>query len=454
MKPKLLLLPFIFLLAACSNPEKREEQPPAETTVPPAVQKDTFSNSHVQPSIVSRNNPDFTYALYLPRQNNDSARLPVIIFCDPHGDGSFPVTKYHSLAEKFGVILIGSNDIKNGLTFNQTTPILQLLVSEASTRFHADNRQISLAGFSGGAKAVLVAATETPSILSIIYCGAGISQLTGQLPPSLGIAGLKDMNYTEVVALDAQMDNQHVRHAIIEWNGRHEWSDSSIFQDAFYWVRFRAMEKNYCTPDMSLVQTFIRQNYAVLSDPLKEKMRLKKVINFLSGVADVTSFQLSLMSHINTKKFIAAEAADRENLEVETRMKQNYFECLEQKDVLWWHGEISRIRNLGRTDAGQRIIGYISLACYSLSSSTLKQGDLKKAEKYLSIYSLVDPDNADRAYLQAGYYALTRNDVGAIQSLREAVNLGFSDKSKLQNDDLFSSIRNSSEFNEVVQSIK
>ncbi len=395
-----------------------------------------------------------SFALYLPHQYSDTDKLPVMILFDPHGDGSFPIYKYKSFAEKFGVIMMGSNDSKNGINFDQTNSIVQALVDEALQRFHADQNQISLAGFSGGAKVVLMASSQMTSILSIVYCSAGLPQLPQQLPPALGITGLKDMNYTEVVETDQQLESNHIEHSLIEWNGKHEWCDTSTFENAFYWIEFRAMEKKVVVLDGNLVQGFVKQNSKTISNPLAEEMRLKKLISFLNGVADVSKYQTALESLRKEKSFAAGQEKQKSDLELESRMKQNYFECIEQKDVTWWHDEATHMRVSKSNAMNDRILGYISLACYSLSNSALKRGDYQKAEKYLAIYSFVDPENIDRAFMQAIWYAHAGNKVGALQLLRDAISYGFTDKSKLMTDESFASIRNSNEFNEVLNKLK
>ena len=98
------------MFMACSEQVKKNEQPPDAASTAPVVEKDTFPVSKIIPVVECKKNPSLSYALYLPHQYVDSARLPVLILTDPHGDGLFPVSKYYSLAEKFGVILDDDDD--------------------------------------------------------------------------------------------------------------------------------------------------------------------------------------------------------------------------------------------------------------------------------------------------------------------------------------------------------
>jgi len=190
----------------------------------------------VIPSVTCISNPTNSYALYLPKNYSDSLKFPVMIFFDPHGSCEYPVGLFASLAEKFDFILMGSNNSKNGLQFEQTNAIVSSLVVEASSKFSIDKRMIALAGFSGGSKVALVGAASHPELGSVIFCGASVPfDNVRQLPPALGFAGVKDMNYTEVMSANTSLDQKKFPHCIIEWKGKHEWPDSLIFEDAFFW---------------------------------------------------------------------------------------------------------------------------------------------------------------------------------------------------------------------------
>ncbi len=455
MKIPYLLISGLLLFLSCNESIKKKEQTSVNETPIVAEEKDSFHIGEVIPSIASKINSANSFSLYLPHQYSEDQKLPALIFLDPHGDGSFPLYKYKSFAEKFGVTLIGSNDSKNGVTFDETNLIVQGLVAEVSERLNVDVKQISLAGFSGGAKVALVAASsQSSSLLSIIYCGAGLPQLPRQLPPALAIAGLKAMNYTEVIQADQQLENNHLRHALIEWNGKHEWSDSTTFENAFYWILFRAMENKIQPLDESMIQAFIRQNSKHDPDPLPEELRLKKLIGFLGGVVDISEYTSSLSSLTKQKKYFIAREKQQSDIELESRMKQNYLECINLKDPLWWRDEVNHLRSSKSNPMNDRILGYISLACYSYSNNALKQRELSSAEKYLAIYALADRENPDRAYMQACLYGLMQNKEGAIQSITEAINYGFKDRSKLISEPALAFISNTPEFNELIRKIK
>src|SRR5580704_3827412 len=55
-----------------------------------------------------------SYALYLPSNYTPDRAWPVIYAFDPGGRGQNPVTRYQDAAEKYGYIVAGSNNSRNG----------------------------------------------------------------------------------------------------------------------------------------------------------------------------------------------------------------------------------------------------------------------------------------------------------------------------------------------------
>ena len=142
---------FILLLTACSHSSPAKQDPVAEPGEVIADPKEKFEKGKVIAKIPCVLNPSLSFALYLPSGYDTLKKYPVIIFLDPHAGGELPVKKYARLGEEFGVILLGSNDSKNGLPGEQAAQITNTLCHEAKNRLSIED-PLTLAGFSGGAK--------------------------------------------------------------------------------------------------------------------------------------------------------------------------------------------------------------------------------------------------------------------------------------------------------------
>ena len=103
----------------------------------------------------------------------------------------------------------------------------------------------------------------------------------------------------------------------------------------------------------------------------------------------------------------------------------------------------------------ERVKGYLSIGTYSYASQLLNQaGKEIEGEKVLAIYKIVDPLNSEHAYLSACLFAKKGNIPNTITSLKEAISLGFSDVSRLENDERFLALRKNSDFNNLLNGLR
>jgi len=80
--------------------------------------------------------------------------------------------------------------------------------------------KFSLCGFSGGAKVALVAGMNEQGIFLHCLLRSRIApQQISALPPALGFAGVRDLNYTEVIETDEALQEKE----IFSLNSKVEW---------------------------------------------------------------------------------------------------------------------------------------------------------------------------------------------------------------------------------------
>ncbi|MFI5135185.1 MAG: TPR end-of-group domain-containing protein, partial [Chitinophagales bacterium] len=444
------------LLLSCSHSKNNNEDQSVTAVASASVQKEIFETGKVIPKVVCKSNPASSFALYLPSNYDTSKKFPALIFFDPHAGGEFVVKKYQHLAEEFHFILIGSNDSKNGLTMDQTNQIASNLISDATSRF-STFKNISLAGFSGGAKVALYAAQQNQNISSLVYCGAAEPLSSSSVKFSLlGFAGVNDMNYSDVIAFDQALQNFSASHFLIEWNGKHEWPDSVTFRNAFYWLAFNHMRSRDFGVDEGLIHQFRKETSNELSlsnDVMETAMLQQKIISFLKGIDDVTSNESSLAAIEKKPSYSNAVSQKQKSLQEETAIKQQYVNAFQTRDLLWWNQEISKLQS-EKDPMHQRLLGFISLACYSISNNAIQQNNFPVAEKMLTIYKLADPKNSDQAFLEACMYAKQGKNDDAIQSLQRAATLGLDDAAKITEEPSLQSLMSDARLQELLAKMK
>src|SRR5215471_17602570 len=196
--------------------------------------------------VVCKNNPEQSYALYLPSTYSASRKWPLIAAFDPAARGNVPVEQFKDAAERYGYIVCGSNNSRNG-PLQPSAESAKAMLEDVGTRFSVDAKQVYLTGFSGGARAATaIASWLKDQIVGVIACGAGLA--VGLEPSSslpfifYGAVGKEDFNYPEMKQLDRALTAAGQMHHIEVFDGGHEWAPADVCVKAVEWMELQAMK--------------------------------------------------------------------------------------------------------------------------------------------------------------------------------------------------------------------
>jgi len=106
-----------------------------------------FEKGKVLQNVSCRKDITQSYSLYLPSDYTKDKKWPVVYAFDSHGKGLIPVELFKDEAEKYGYIIVGSNNSKNGTPWETTSAIYDTLYSDTHHRFSIDDSRIYTAGF-------------------------------------------------------------------------------------------------------------------------------------------------------------------------------------------------------------------------------------------------------------------------------------------------------------------
>ena len=105
-----------------------------------------FENSKIYPSVACTADTNTTYVLFLPPQYEKGTPCPILILFAPGGNGLVPISHFSTEAANNGFIIAGSNNSKNGMTFEQTTAIYQKMLADITSRFNIEKKAVYLGG--------------------------------------------------------------------------------------------------------------------------------------------------------------------------------------------------------------------------------------------------------------------------------------------------------------------
>jgi len=458
----------IFTIIGCSSNQKnkhQEQQQPKEEST-----QESFQTGILIEDIKCKQNSAYSFSLYLPKIYSIDKKFPAIYIFDSHARGKMPVELYKDLAEKYGYILIASNNSKNGLSPEISNNITSTLIGECSIRFSIDSRQVYTMGFSGGARVAGSIAINQGGIAGVIACGAGLPSNPNFANKNfhfMAMVGNKDFNYLEILNVEQQLSSLNIKNNICVFDGKHEWPKKETMEEAFQWLELNSMKNTFKIIDYSLidkVKEFLDVKIKNASDNkqiIEEYDYNKKAINFLDGLTNITKYESRIVNIETSEKYLNAKQNQNNNFSLETGLQQKYSQAFQTQNTKWWKNEINQInkfikinKNPKQSLVYERVKSYLSLIAYMYSDKTVKINDFANAKKFLQIYQMVDPTNSEIYYLKATIYNKQGNKQKTFENLNFAIDNGFEDSQRLNEDIEFSAIRQTKEFKQLIERLE
>jgi poly(3-hydroxybutyrate) depolymerase len=256
------------------------------------------------PRVACAEDASQTYALYIPSNYDGAREWPVIFAFDPSGRGQNPVDRYRDAAEKYGYIVAGSNNSRNG-PWAVSQAAVSAMTRDVTTRLNINEKREYVAGMSGGSRVALGVALSSSQIAGVIASSAGYpdNRLRNELPfPVFETAGAEDFNYLEMRDMAQALKTPH--HLAI-FEGPHEWLSSALAMQAIQWMEIQAMKSGRKPRDQAEADEIYKLRVAsVPADQTPEAYdAAKEIVDDFSGLEDVSEFSARVAAMDSDKRF-------------------------------------------------------------------------------------------------------------------------------------------------------
>jgi predicted esterase len=220
-----------------------------------------FPVGTIVPKVATLAKPEQSYALYLPSEYAPQKRWPIVYAFDPGARGKMPVELMKDAAERYGYIVVGSNNSRNG-SWKIEAEAAEAMLLDTQARLAIDVHRAYFAGFSGGARVAARLAQLCKCAAGVLLNGAGFQPESLPTPdaPFAVFAGVGtyDFNYGEIVRMDEDLGKLRYAHFLRTFDGPHQWAPSSAMDEALAWFRLQAMKSNREKRDDALVAAFAK----------------------------------------------------------------------------------------------------------------------------------------------------------------------------------------------------
>jgi poly(3-hydroxybutyrate) depolymerase len=435
------------------------------------AQPQTPAAGVVHPSVAVAADASNSYALYLPSTYSPQKRWPLLLVFDPFGRGQTGVALFHQAAEKYGFIVVGSNNSRN---FQDPSEAVRLLWADVKERYTIDPRRIYTAGLSGGARvAASIALACKSCVAGVIANGAGLPQ--GATAPGAEssdwflVTGTTDFNYPELLKLKEALDANNVASRLTVYDGPHNWMPPEFAERALAWLQLWAMVRGVAPPDQDFITqefnrrvaeakkaqssgdllTAVREWREIAADfrTLRDVKEMDGLSKTLADSEDFRKAKKNEKAMLDLQDDVAKKAGNLVAGIIEQPDNRTAFFAQLQSAV----SEALREQKNAKAERKNAIARGLASA-FAFAAETGQQDLLKKdyasAREVFQAGEIIEPESAWASYLLAVACGRMGEKKQALAALKRAVDKGAKD-AKALDDPAFERLRDDKEFKEI-----
>ncbi|MCU1307233.1 MAG: hypothetical protein JWN45_1928 [Acidobacteriaceae bacterium] len=428
----------------------------------------------VVPNVITLSDAKQSYALFLPSNYSSARKWPIIYAFDPAARGATPTELLKHAAEKYGYIVAGSNNAKNG-PMGPEMEAAQSMWKDTHQRFAINEDRIYLTGLSGGARLASGIALQCNCTVGVFANGAGFP--AGVAPSRqnqflfFGSVGEADFNYPEMVALARELDAAGFTSRIRHFDGTHQWAPADVVLEAVEWFELHAMRKGLRPAD----QEFISAQFQKAS---KQAIELegsgnaigacdayRKLVQDFQGLKDTKEFADKATEIANSKTYRDAQKREQNEIKRQDAVIADIARNAatlrsdpgdgRQTILLQLRSQLSTLRNAAQkhndeSKLTKRALNQASAMLFENANEDLRKREFALALIECDLLSEIQPDSPRPLIQRARVYALSGDKKKAISSLRQAAEHGFKDFSQMKDNPDFASLSGEEEFKKLV----
>jgi hypothetical protein len=418
-----------------------------------------------------------SYAFFQPAQYDNNKSWPVILIFDPAARGRTGVNTFIEAARKYGFILACSNNSHNG-PMNDSFIAAAAMLRDVEERFNVDQKRIYASGFSGGSRFAMAFAVSQKRISGVIGCGAGPPNDRNFIPTGnsgflyYGLAGTRDMNYSEMFDLISFFNNQtRVISYLRTFPGGHQWPAPELITEAVEWLILQTMTRRKILPDQTFLSYVEKKTQNLINSQLSAGNRvdairyMKFAVRDFQGTPFAARLQQSLTDSENSPEYKTATRKWNKMVATEGETKEtclNYLgEILRSGSVpdsasFWWSNKIRSLVRLRDKDSAEnsqmasRVLNFISILCSEQGTSFYRSKNYSQAAFLFEICTLSDSENPNNYYNLAKSLAQSGKTKKSLDALSAAVKHGFKSRKTVEADPAFANIWGDARYKDLI----
>jgi predicted esterase len=396
----------------------------AQQSVPPIPLPQDLQLGVILPKISPAAQSDQSYALYLPSQYTRDKKWPVVYAFDPAARGNMPVELMKDAAERYGYIVVGSNNSHNG-GWKPQAEAAQAMFDDTHARLSIDNKRVYFAGLSGGARLAASLAQRCNCAAGVILNGAGFSPSSPPIPNAtfavFAAVGTFDFNYGEVVELDAKLGTLHYSHTLRRFEGPHQWAPAAAMDEALAWFRLLSMKDGRTDRGSAFVKAQIEEvekrakSLEASGDAFGVWKEYRQAADTFDGLGETLTFRERASALEKEKAVRDGAKREQQDFEEQSRLSADInsgFAALRQdspnradtrseveRQITELRGRADHEKNPQKQRVAKRALSGIFVEAMETGNERMEAKDYSHARTYFELATTANPD-ADWALSQ------------------------------------------------------
>ncbi|HVS51705.1 MAG TPA: tetratricopeptide repeat protein [Opitutaceae bacterium] len=405
-----------------------------------------------------------TYALYVPTSFDPTRTWPVIFCFDPGARGRVPVERFMAAAEKFGYIVAGSNNSRNG-PWAANANAINLMIHDVDRVLPLDRKRIYAAGLSGGARTACQVAVAGVAH-GVIACSGGF--MNRETPaevrfPFFGAAGLQDFNYLELREVDRDLAARHAPHRVLIHAGGHEWLPPEFAMEALAWLDLQAMRSGAKPKDAEWIAAqFAARLAAVPAQPAAENFRaLESLVADFGGLVDVSECEKKITALGAAREVREALKAERAAERREQSVTDDLLGAVRDGFTNEVRKTSAELRVKATLPEGSperqmatRVLQGVYISCAEPARELLRNENYDGAAPLLEMMTLLQPDRPQAFFDLARCRAHRGDRKKALAALQQAAAAGFKDVARIEAESAFAPLRSEPAFLDLLRAMR
>ncbi|MFN0276540.1 MAG: TPR end-of-group domain-containing protein [Chitinophagales bacterium] len=435
-------------------------------------------------SILCDSDKTNAYCLFLPSEYVPGNRIPVVFIHDPAARANLAVHVFKNAAERYQYILACSYATQNGTDLNSLLSASRIMQEDVMKKYSVDTNRIYLCGFSGGSRLSTAIALHQGNIAGVISVGAGLpgpfqADAFNKNIIYAVVTGTYDMNYIEQLNLRTTLELNGISARFFEFDGGHEWCDSTTTLNIFEWIEYRAMLDGLIVRDTSYCNDFMRsglletQEFIRKADPLRAQVAgtdlledgadsLQYYLDELTSLSDYLSLDETEKKLTQIRKILSEEETEKENYITFIQMRLPgaiVYDSTKLKKDPWWKQTSAKLKKQKNSaspyeaESAARLFDFLYRNTWELGDIYYAAAQYSSAKEMYYLLTLLEEESIFAFYKLAKAEAALGNSNAAIHALQSSVNNGFTNTDLLQREEAFVSLRAHKKFIKLLDEI-